>query len=98
MAHTAGDEPVDWLRAGQALQRMLLTTTADGVAVSFLNQPIEVPELRAELRELLGTGAPQLLQNWPMVSVPQEGQAKVPLIEGRVAFIRYHPECAVCAL
>jgi len=77
--HTAGDEPVDWLRAGQALQRMLLTTTADGVAVSFLNQPIEMPELRAELRGLLDTGAPQLLVRLGYSRYPSQRTRRLPV-------------------
>lgn len=43
---TAGDEPADWLRAGQALQRVLLTATRHGIAASFLYQPIELHEMR----------------------------------------------------
>ncbi len=43
---TARDEPVDWLRAGQALQRVLLTATANGIASSFLYQPVELHDLR----------------------------------------------------
>jgi len=39
---TAHDEPADWLRAGQALQRVLLTATVHGVAASLLYQPIEL--------------------------------------------------------
>jgi nitroreductase len=42
---TASDEPVDWLRAGQALQRALLTATANGVAASFLYQPMELHDI-----------------------------------------------------
>jgi nitroreductase len=42
---TARDEPVDWLRAGQALQRVLLTATANGVAASFLYQPMELHDI-----------------------------------------------------
>jgi hypothetical protein len=38
---TARDEPGDWLRAGQALQRVLLTATVNGLATSLLYQPIE---------------------------------------------------------
>jgi len=38
---TARDEPGDWLRAGQALQRVLLTATRNGLATSLLYQPIE---------------------------------------------------------
>ncbi len=38
---TARDEPGDWLRAGQALQCVLLTATRNGLATSLLYQPIE---------------------------------------------------------
>jgi hypothetical protein len=38
---TARDEPGDWLRAGQALQRVLLTAAGHGLATSLLYQPIE---------------------------------------------------------
>lgn len=47
--YSRGDEPADWLRSGQALQRVLLTATARGVATSLLTQATEVPPLRAEL-------------------------------------------------
>lgn len=43
---TARDDPGDWLRAGQALQRVLLTATASGLAASFLYQPIELHDMR----------------------------------------------------
>jgi nitroreductase len=43
---TARDEPVDWLRAGQALQRILLTATVHGAAASFLYQPVELHDMR----------------------------------------------------
>jgi hypothetical protein len=43
---TACDEPGDWLRAGQALQRVLLTAARNGLATSFLYQPIELHDLR----------------------------------------------------
>jgi hypothetical protein len=59
---TDGDDPRDWLVAGQALQRLLLTATAAGVAVAFLNQPTEVPDLRTKLAAVLGAGlVPQLV-------------------------------------
>ena len=51
---TIGDTPRAWLAAGQALQRVLLRATTAGVSASFLNQPVEVPELRAMIREDLG--------------------------------------------
>ena len=41
---------------------MLLGARAEGVWASFLNQPIEVPELRPRLRDAIGqSGFPQLL-------------------------------------
>jgi nitroreductase len=43
---TARDGPADWLRAGQALQRVLLTATVRGIAASFLYQPIELHDMR----------------------------------------------------
>ena len=43
---TARDDPADWLRAGQALQRVLLTATVCGLAASFLYQPIELHDMR----------------------------------------------------
>jgi nitroreductase len=39
---TVRDEPGDWLRAGQALQRVLLTAARNGLATSLLYQPIEL--------------------------------------------------------
>ena len=43
---TPRDEPADWLRAGQALQRVLLTATVNGVAASLLYQPVELHDTR----------------------------------------------------
>ena len=50
-----------WLESGQALQRVLLVATKAGYAASFLNQPIEVAELRGKLASAVGTAYPQLL-------------------------------------
>ena len=56
------DQSADWLVAGQALARLLLTARDEGLHASFLNQPIEVEELRVRLRSLLGRpGMPQLI-------------------------------------
>jgi len=56
------DSILGWLQAGQALQRVLLTAAAHGLAVSFLNQPIESPDLRAGLADLAGSDrTPQML-------------------------------------
>jgi nitroreductase len=51
---TAGDAPADWLRAGEALERVLLEITRHGFVASPLTQVTEVPTTRAELRRELG--------------------------------------------
>jgi len=59
---TARDDPLAWLNAGQALQRVLLTATANRLHASFLNQPIEVFKLRPRLLALIERGGqPQML-------------------------------------
>ena len=59
---TDTDTRAAWLAAGQALSRMLLVAQSYGLAASYLNQPIEVPEVRPTVAGLAGrTGFPQLL-------------------------------------
>ncbi|MFD9034452.1 Acg family FMN-binding oxidoreductase [Streptomyces sp. NPDC059567] len=48
---TVNDTPADWLRAGQAMQRMLLQAILDGLATSLMSQPLEWPELRSSVRD-----------------------------------------------
>lgn len=68
---TREDRERDWLRVGQALQRVLLTACADGYQAGYLNQVIQVPEIREELADLIACqGRPQL--------VLRMGQAKHP--------------------
>ena len=62
LIETDGDEPIDWICAGRAVDVLLLHLTARGCAASFLNQPIEVPALRAKLAATVGSERhPQLL-------------------------------------
>jgi nitroreductase len=59
---TEDDTPGEWLAVGQALIRVLLRLAATGATASFLNQPIEVAELRRQLAAAVGiSGVPQLL-------------------------------------
>ena len=59
---TAGDDGPSWLNTGRALARVLLSATAEGVRSSYLNQPIETPELRTRLASVSGVQrVPQLL-------------------------------------
>ncbi|MEE1786660.1 hypothetical protein PUR71_27715 [Streptomyces sp. SP17BM10] len=48
---TDHDTPTDWLRAGLALERLLLTATVHGVRASLLHQAMEWPNLRWETRD-----------------------------------------------
>jgi hypothetical protein len=59
---TAGDNPADWVSAGQALQRVLLTAGLHGIAAALHSQPVEVAWLRQSLRADFCDGTwPQLL-------------------------------------
>jgi nitroreductase len=59
---TDHDDPPAWLASGQAMSRVLLQATADGLATSFLSQAVEVETLRPRLAALVGhDGYPQLL-------------------------------------
>lgn len=59
---TADDNVADWLAAGQALERILLSAYSQGLQASYLNQPIQVASLRPKLQNLLSQrGFPQIL-------------------------------------
>jgi nitroreductase len=64
------------VQSGQALQRVLLAATAEGLAASFLSQIVEVPGPRDQLRMLIGaTRPPQVVmrigRGWPVVATPR---------------------------
>jgi hypothetical protein len=59
---TEDDTPRDWLAAGQALARVLLRASAEGVQASFFNSPIEVVEMWPQLHHIIKrAGMPQML-------------------------------------
>jgi hypothetical protein len=56
------DSPPHFLDAGELLERVLLTMTLSGLQTSYLNMPVQVPDLRLQLRSTLGLSVwPQLL-------------------------------------
>ncbi len=66
---TAQDRPADWVHAGHALQRILLTASTCGVAVALHSQPVELPWLREFVRVRLSGGAyPHLVLRIGMVT------------------------------
>lgn len=59
---TPRDGRAEWFAAGEALQRVLLRAAARGLFASFFAQPIETPELRRRLGDVLGAGwLPQVM-------------------------------------
>lgn len=59
---SAGDDRASWLRAGEGLERVLLTATRAAFAVSPFSQIVEVAEINRRLRQELALDVyPQLL-------------------------------------
>jgi Nitroreductase family len=58
---TETDEPIDWLRAGEALSAVLLTATGEGLGTAPISDVTELSITRDALRSLLPEmGVPQL--------------------------------------
>ena len=57
------DRPLDWINIGIALSNILLLASSENVCCSFLNQPIQVPQLRLKLLDTIRKekGFPQIL-------------------------------------
>ena len=55
------DGPEALLRAGRAMQRLLLTARASGLSASFCNAALHVPELRQALGRVVQLDHPQVL-------------------------------------
>ncbi|MEV7037549.1 hypothetical protein [Amycolatopsis sp. NPDC051061] len=76
---TLHDTALARLQAGQAMQRVLLTTTAAGISAALSSQAMALPAARRELRQLLGGGL------WPQImlrlghgtAVPSSAQAQL---------------------
>lgn len=59
---TREDSRHDWVVAGMALERLLLTATAKGLVATFTDQALQDPSVRPEVAEALGIwGKPQVL-------------------------------------
>ncbi len=77
---TAGDTLADWLAAGQALQKVLLTAQSRGLQASYLNQPIQLEVLRPELQKLVTQeGFAQILLRLGFADVEIEATPRRPL-------------------
>lgn len=60
---STSDDKTTWVRTGQVYERLALTLTSLEIKSAFLNQPIEVTDLRSQFQSAMGLGAalPQLL-------------------------------------
>ena len=68
------------VHVGEALQRVLLNATADGLAVSFLAQLVEVPDVCDAVQRLIGTIRPpqvvlRIGYGWPTARTPRRAVA-----------------------
>ncbi len=77
---TSADNVADWLAAGQALEKVLLTAHSRGLQASYLNQPIQLDALRPELQNLMAQpGFPQILLRLGFADVEIEATPRRPL-------------------
>ncbi len=60
---TDNDDRAHWVKSGRSYQRFALQATTLGLQHAFVNQPLDVPEIRAEFARLLGieAGRPDLM-------------------------------------
>lgn len=60
------DDRNDWIETGRAYERWTLSATSRNIKSAFMNQPIEVPKLRDQLRSRLNIGKnfPQLVARY----------------------------------
>lgn len=54
--HSAVNDQAHWIEAGRCYQRLALQATALGLSTAFINQPVEVLELRPQFAAYLGIG------------------------------------------
>lgn len=91
-----GDTRRDWLIAGQALERVLLTATVRGVATTLMTQPLEIPELRALMADVTRDRVAQAIIRFgygpPSPTTPRRPLEEV--VEGLTAEIPHHPDLA----
>jgi nitroreductase len=79
-----GDEPGDWLRAGEALSACWLAATERGVSVLPFSAVIEVPATREVLRRLVsGIGYPYLVLRLGIAPDDRPGPPHTPRVPAR---------------
>jgi nitroreductase len=79
---TAGDDPLDWLRAGEATSAVLLAATRMTLATTPLSQALEVERSRRELQHEV-VHAPEHPQLIIRVGWPASGAGELPVTPRR---------------
>ncbi|MEU8233338.1 nitroreductase family protein [Actinoplanes sp. NPDC048967] len=73
---TTGDTALDHVRAGQALQRVLLTATSLGLATTPISQPTELAAARERLADMIYGACPQMVlrvgHGRPVAATPRQ--------------------------
>jgi nitroreductase len=82
---TDADTVEHWLRAGQALQRVLLAATVHGLAATPTSQPLEIPALRELISDTAAGRCAQVIlrlgYGQPTTATPRRPLAGVLLVE-----------------
>jgi len=74
-----GDDPTDWLRAGEALNNLWLTATEHNISLLPLSSPTEVPYTRHQLADMLGDiGFPYLVVRLGTLDPAHAGPHRTP--------------------
>lgn len=85
---TLSDRRADWLKAGQALHRLLLRAASKWVFASLYTQPLESAEIRNLVKDRLGLpGVPQVILQCGLAdnTHPTSRRSLVDLVESRQA-------------
>jgi Nitroreductase family len=89
--------------AGQAMQHVLLTATAEGLTASFLSQVVEVEQTREQLRRLIRAGrSPRMVlrigRGWPVQATPRRAVDDLLIPPGPSAAAALHEVASVIAV
>ncbi|GAA4711729.1 Acg family FMN-binding oxidoreductase [Phytohabitans rumicis] len=83
MLYGPGDEPADWLRAGEALSASWLAATEQGLTVLPFSSVIELPATREALRRVIsGIGYPYLVLRLGLADPDVAGPPHTPRLPG----------------
>ena len=93
MLYGPNDQPVDWLRAGEALSSAWLTAVELGVSVLPLSAAVEVAGTRQSVRRLVADlGHPYLVVRLGMLDTDDAGPLHAPRLPAQQSIDRPPPK------